>query len=261
MTYLINKKISLAVLISTSISYFIDAKNCKHVPIDNNLIEQEPHKSKTVSSAARKRKSSGIKKKPTTIIQMPEKELVNLQKKAVHEKNFPLAIKCLERRIKLNTNPEILANLIFELGELQLAFNKLESCIRTFNQFKQEFPGHKEIEEAYYKPCVASFLNTLGSEKDQTNTETAINLANEYLNHPIQFNKYRSEVETLKQQALKQKAIHELMICESYIKQGHVPAAKRRLAYVEKEFIDLPEINSQVLALREKVYAHEKNIS
>ncbi|RTL04292.1 outer membrane protein assembly factor BamD [Candidatus Dependentiae bacterium] len=253
-------KITLAIIISTSTYYVIYTKETKD-PISNSPIEKIPGKSKKISSAIRKRKSSGIKKKPLTIMQMPEDELVQLQKNAALERDFPLAIKCLERRMKLNTNPETLANLIFELGQLQFEFNKLEPCIKTLNEFKKKFPGHIEIEEAHYKVCVASFLNTLGSEKDQTNTDIAINLANEYLDHPTNFKKYRSEVETLKQQTLKQKATHELMICESHIKTGHLAGAKRRLAYLEQEFSNIPEINSQVLALHEKVYSHKKNIS
>lgn len=212
----------------------------------------------TLTKKARKR-SAGQKKKNTTLKQMDELELKSVQQEAVSKKNFSLAIKCLERRMRLSTNPEALANLIFELGEMQFEFGKLDLSIVTLTDFKKRFPGHKDIEEAHYKTCVASILNTLGSERDQTNTDLAINIANEYLNHPAHFAKYRCEVEAFKQQALKQKANHEIMVCEFHKKRGHLTAAKRRIDYIEKEFLtDLPELNSQILALKDECVALEQ---
>jgi outer membrane assembly lipoprotein YfiO len=215
-------------------------------------------KNKKSTTLARKRTAVN-KKKNTTLKQMDEIELTKVQQEANEKKNFPLAIKCLERRMRLSTNGEMLANLIFELGEVQFEFGKLDLAIITLNDFKKRFPGHKDIEEAHYKTCVASILNTLGSERDQTNTDIAINFANEYLNHPAQFQKYRSEVEAFKKQALTEKANHELMVCKFYKKQGHLTAAKKRAEYLENEFLtDLPEINSQILALKEEFSSPEK---
>jgi outer membrane protein assembly factor BamD (BamD/ComL family) len=212
----------------------------------------EPHTKSTLIKKARKR-SAGQKKKNTTLKQMDEIELKLLQQEAVSKKNFSSAIKCIERRMRLSTNSETLANLIFELGGMQFEFGKLDLTITTLNDFKKRFPGHKDIEEAHYKTCVASILNTLGSERDQTNTDLAINFANEYLNHSAHFAKYRSEVEAFKQQALRQKANHELMICDFHKKRGQLTAVKKRVDYIEKEFLtDLPELASQILALKEE---------
>lgn len=262
MIYFLHKNIKLS-LILINILYVIETttKDLNQSSTDNESLGKTVPDVKKITNPRKRKSSIPIKKQPT-LMQMSDEELLNTQKKALAEKNFSLAIKCLERRMKLNTNPETLATLIFELGEIQFESGKLEASIITFNEFKKQFAGHKEIEEVYYKTCVASFLNILGSDKDQTNTDIAIKLADEYLAHQPQFTKYTSEVKAFKQQASEQKAHYELMICEFHKKRGSLKAVKKRLASLEKDFSDLlpPEINSQVLALKEELYQHEEKI-
>lgn len=248
------KKLILVMLIITTL--YVSTKET--TPLDVNHPPKETEK----ISNPRKRTTKGAKKAHRTLKQMPVDELAQLQKEAVQKKNFSLAIKCVEQRMKLVTNPADLADLIVELGELQFESGKLDLTIITLNQFKKEFPGHKEIEEVHYKTCVASFLNSVGSvDRDQTNTEHAIALANEYLAHPDHFKKYRTEVEKFREQALHERALHELNICKFHKKNGHIQASKKRLEYIEKEFgsMLLPELSSQILALKEEMYTIEHN--
>jgi outer membrane protein assembly factor BamD (BamD/ComL family) len=110
------------------------------------------------------------------------------------------------------------------------------------------------MEEAHYKSCLASFLSTLSIERDQTNTLETIKLANQYLEKSDYFDKYRYEIIEIKNKSIFKLADYELMICEFYKKKGNTQAAQKRLEYVEQQLVpELPELSSQVLALKQEI--------
>lgn len=86
--------------------------------------------------------------------------------------------------------------------------------------------------------------------RDQTNTEKAVVFANEYLNHPMHFMKYRTEVQSFKTEALKQSAHHEIMICESQKRHGHLKAAKSALNMLKNIFKRYSRPCRKILALK-----------
>lgn len=229
----------------------IEQKNSRstvQIASENNL--------KTQPKTLRKKKKNN---KKNTIKQLDIKELADLQYSALEKKDFSSAIKYLKMRMDRTTDPSMIAQLIFESGEINFEAGKFDQAIAIFEEFRKKFGSHHKIEDACYKLSLSGYLSMLDIHRDQTNTEKAVVLANDYLNHPMHFMKYRTEVQSFKTEALKKSAHHEIMICESQKRYGHLKAAKKRIEYVEKHFLkELPELAEKILALKNEFHLDDK---
>lgn len=196
-------------------------------------------------------------KKKRTVKQMNDQDLAQLQQKALEDKNYTSAIKVMEQRLKLATDPEVTAQLLYELGVLLFDSGQFEKAIIVFDDFKMRFKGHTNVEEAYYKSVLASYYVTLDAERDQSNTKRAIAHADSYLKAEHNFSKYTQEVASLRKQCFVKKADYEFNVCAFYKKRGAAKSAQQRLAHIQKELLpELPELSPKIAALEQELTMH-----
>jgi outer membrane assembly lipoprotein YfiO len=222
-------------------------------PVHVGQTETTVHSSKKSAKEVRARHSTSKNKRKTLIKKMNSDQLKELQQESVRKKNYSVAIKCLELRLKKTTEPEDVALILFELAEIQFDSGNLDTAIILYDDFKKRFAGHVHVEEAYYKSALAAYLTTLNSERDQTKTEKAIELADEYLQQTNTFTKYANEVVLMRSEEFQKLANHEFGICRFYKKRGNIKAVTKRLAHIEQKLLpELPALQTQLTAIRQE---------
>lgn len=176
-------------------------------------------------------------------------ELVEKRAKYIKDGHTDMVLKYTERMVKLCDDGKELATLTLEAGDMHFAKGNLTSAEQYYSEFSLIFQGNQKAEYASYKSIECSFKRTFDFNRDQTKTESTIEMANKFLEKPS-YTTYLKEVEQIRTDCYKKLAESEIYICDFYIKKPSLRSAERRLDTIKTEWLTkLPEIAPQVAQL------------
>jgi outer membrane assembly lipoprotein YfiO len=135
------------------------------------------------------------------------------------------------------------------------------SAAISYERFHEFYPSNKHAEYAKYRSLLAKFYLTLKTDCDQSETEHALSVCNDYLNTPT-YTKYRTDVHDIKQTCEHKLIDKEVYIFDFYLKQEQFEAAQKRLAYLRKTYLPMsPSLEPQLMYLECKLANKQKNQS
>jgi len=217
-------------------------------PIKQHMLASNSTKKK-ISKRKVPRKGLQGYKKYHTFSEMDFEELTVAKNQRLEEKNFDIAIKYLERMIKLCDSVNEKAALIIELADLLFMQQKYEESSKWFTEFIQLYPGNPKVEYASYKAIECASKQILSIDRDQSATEKALALADDFLKRDL-FTTYTKEVAEIRHTCQQTLAQNDCYVAEFYIKHKSYAAAERRLTNLRSEWVDkVPEIKAPLTTL------------
>jgi len=146
----------------------------------------------------------------------------------------------------------VLAGLYFKLGKYPAAYEMYEH----FNQF---YPASSKAEYAKYRAVLAKYYQTLKMDCDQTETEEATRLCQEYLNN-TDYRKYRTDVVDIQKTCEHKLVDKEVYVFNFYLRQGKYDAAEKRLETLRKTYLASNNaLDARLLYLESKLAKKQKN--
>jgi len=140
--------------------------------------------------------------------------------------------------------PNQIRKLKYKLALALYKDGKYEDAILELEDYITFYPTAPNIEEAYYYLIKAYLKISPDPWRDQTYTQKALKLINEFF---VNFtnSKYLPQIEELKEEALRKLAEHQLLIAKFYEDYGYYYPAALRYEYVLITFPN--EINEQIV--------------
>jgi len=186
--------------------------------------------------------------KSKKISDLEYKELKKEKERQIARGDKYLAIKYLERMAPLCSDLGERAAILLELADLLFETKHMVKAERLYLEFMNLFPGDERTEYAHYRALVCCFDQISDYYRDQTKTQEAVELAQQFLSRKEVFVKYTTEVVGILQQCHEKLLESEMNIFNFYLKQGKMLAAETRLKNIEKEYIALlPEQEPLIL--------------
>ena len=198
---------------------------------------------------SRLRKTYKKKTKKKTIRSMSYEELAAAKDRQLDNSNKESAIKYLEQMMKLCNDVQKLGAHLLELSDLLFDLGKFSQAALAYTEFSNLYPGSNDIEYALYRAILCTFYCTLDTERDQTKTEETVALADTFLGHDPEFNTYKKEVITIREQCYIKLVENEFDICNFYLNKKSYKAVNRRLDSLRNEWLEkLPDIEPRIIA-------------
>ncbi len=217
-------------------------------------LPSKPPKKLSGSKRYYKRRFGSVKEKKKILRDMSLQELETTKNTLVAENNKEIAVKYVERMLKLSKNVNQIAKLMIELADLFFDIGKLEKAELVYAQFTLLYPGNENIEYASYRAILCAFYSSLDAERDQSKTHDAINRADTFLEREDIFTIYSNEVKKIRTQCYHKIIDSEMSICSFYIHRGSLQAAQLRLDDVRKEWLlKAPDIETQLVTLQTEI--------
>lgn len=196
------------------------------------------------------RREHNLTNQSKTISQMNFCELKAAKELLLSKNNKQVAIKYVERMLKMCEEIAVISDLTIELADLYFDLGELTKAELLFTQFSRLYPGSKHIEYASYKAVLCSFYATLNSERDQTKTHHTIALADSFIERKDIFTKYAGEVTTIRTDCYKKAVESEVNIFNFYLNRNKIVSAQHRLTNIRKEWFEkFPEVDMQLTHL------------
>lgn len=208
----------------------------------------------------RAKRSKGKKEKARVFSEMTLAELKEARKKQQEAKNTEAVLKYTERMLRLAEDFEEGSALMLEYAGMLYDNGNIKKAGGLYSQFAELYPGNPHIEEALYKAVVCSFYNTLSFDRDQTETQNTITLADKFLGYST-FAQYRKQVLDIRLQCYQRIIQSELNVCDYYLKNKQPKAITKRLEHVRSKWLaKVPEYESQVLSYEIRLAELEGNV-
>lgn len=231
-------------IITVTVAYTQDIKISQEH--NKEIVATKKKESKRRKKDSDKVRKSGLHK---TYTDMTFDELVIAKDKKIAQKDYATALKYLEQLLKICTDIDKIALLMIEYADLLFDQGELSKASKIYTEFTNLYPGHEKHEYALYKATICSYYTTLSSDRDQTATETAISLAQNFLDNKA-YKVYVKEVTDIQQQCYKKIVKSELDICNFYLRQGNYNAAQQRVAQLKIDYIPkVPDIEADIIAM------------
>ncbi|KKP35885.1 MAG: hypothetical protein UR26_C0002G0187 [candidate division TM6 bacterium GW2011_GWF2_32_72] len=164
-------------------------------------------------------------------------ELNQLKNEYVDSKRYDLAIKCLERLEKLeDISRENLQKVRLEMADICFENGQLPKSAEYYKKYADFYPGSKNSEYATYKAILCKFYSTLSADRDQKQTEEALELADKFLERSSIYKEHADEVRKIKQQCQNKLFERDENIFNFYLNRGSNKAAIVRLENIKKTF-------------------------
>lgn len=148
--------------------------------------------------------------------------------------NIDMAVKIIDQMLRLCPNTDTETALFLELADLLYTNAKFEKALSMYKNFIIRYEGHPKFEYALFKSIQCCGFLLLDFDRDQTQTEEALALAEKYLSLPHCV-AHRSEVEKIKNDCIARLFSSEIYTIEFYAKMGKIPVAQSHLVYVKNE--------------------------
>lgn len=176
-------------------------------------------------------------------------ELKKNKENAVKAKDIPTAIKYLDAMRFACADHEMLKEIILELADLYAEQKEWTKAYKVYKEFILLYPGAARCDYAHYKAVTCNYELTLSFDRDQTETEETLKLAQQFFtDHPQ--SEYARAVKDLVVQCKQKLLESDSNIFSFYLKSNRFKAAQRRLDTIKKEYIpDLPTQTPYVIEL------------
>lgn len=189
---------------------------------------------------------------------MNYEELKEKRKEYIEANNMSIIIKYTERMLTLCQDVHAIANHLLELADAYFNDGSLLKAEAVYRQFVHLYGGSKKVEYATYKAVLCSFNRTLTHDRDQSKTESTIELCDEFLARDV-FTQYKDQVIAIRKDCYQKLADNEFYIVDFYMhparqnKKAALTAAQRRLKVLREEWLPkLPEIEMQLVAMEQR---------
>lgn len=116
----------------------------------------------------------------TTIADMNFTELLQRKNELILTGDYTMAIKYLERMLKLAENTDQIIYIMLEMAELLMQTRDYKKAEVLFRDFSRLYPGNEYAELAYRKAIECSWNQTLRFDRDQSKTEETLTLIQEF---------------------------------------------------------------------------------
>lgn len=116
----------------------------------------------------------------TTIADMNFTELLQRKNELILTGDYTMAIKYLERMLKLAENTDQIIYIMLEMAELLMQTRDYKKAEVLFSDFSRLYPGNEYAELAYRKAIECSWNQTLRFDRDQSKTEETLALIQEF---------------------------------------------------------------------------------
>lgn len=185
----------------------------------------------------------------TTISDMNFTELLQRKNELILTGDYTMAIKYLERMLKLAENTEQIIYIMLEMAELFMQTNDYKKAEVLFSDFTRLYPGSEYAELAYRKAIECSYNQTLRFDRDQSKTEETLALIEEFNTRKDIYSAYTidkvSEIKKLCDQKLAQSSIS---IAKNDLGLAKYKEVHKRVDDLRATIIvQLPEIEPQLL--------------
>ena len=126
-----------------------------------------------------------------------------------------LLVATYQHIIAKSKDPETVATHLIKLADLYFIDNNCEEAKKYYKKATMLYPGHPGIENARYREVMTHFLSSLNASRDQSATQTTINLGKKYL---VDFPQAEPErVRTIIAAAYKKLLQSELLVINFYL--------------------------------------------
>ena len=167
-------------------------------------------------------------------------ELITAKDYCIATDNKTQAILYLEQIITLATDQNTLKDIRLELADLYFDQGSISRASKMYTAYLGLYPGSEDRAYVHYRAILCRFYETLNADRDQTRTEEALILTQEYLNRVISdkelYMAYSTDVETIQKQCCKKLFDHDKGILEFYYKKGNFKAAQLHVAHMKKQY-------------------------
>lgn len=216
-------------------------------------------------------------------------ELEEGKQKLITERNYDTAIEYIKQQMYVATDTEAhhIPDLLLEMADLLYAKQDYDKAWKAYAQWALQYPGASkkivveaekasraiaievataadmladlatctQIEHARFRAVDAAFRCTEELDRDQTQTHTTVELADEFLKQRDRFITHRTAVEKIRTACYEKLIDSELNVCTFYRLQGNTQAVSTRLALIEEEYsVHYPTSKTRVLAYRATHY-------
>ena len=177
----------------------------------------------------------------------------------LEQKNSEHAIESLEQLVAQFPENQSISEYKLMLADLYFNTGNLASAHQMYDHYKEFYPSDPKVEFAYYRSLLSKFYQTLKVDCDQTDTEKAINLCQDYLNNTL-FGEYKNDVLDIQNTCERKLIDKEVYVFNFYLKKGKYDAAKNRIKYLQNTYLDKnPNLESRLLFLESKLAQREKD--
>lgn len=188
-------------------------------------------------------------------------QLVQRKNELILEGDYKLAVKYLDRMLKISENAEQPIFIMLELAELLMKTEQYAKAEKLFSEFIQLYPGNEYVEQAFVKAIHCSWQQTGTFDRDQTKTEETMALITRFESRRAICSAGNiasvAEVKYLCEQKLTD---NNMYIAKHYIGRGIFRSAHKRLDDVrQKDLCKIPHIEPQLLQLEVELAQAEKN--
>lgn len=188
-------------------------------------------------------------------------QIVQRKNELILEGDYKLAIKYLERALKLVDNADQPIFIMLELAELLMKSQQYPKAEKLFTEFIQLYPGSEYVEQAFVKAIRCSWEQTSTFDRDQTKTEETMALITRFESRQAICSENNiasvAEVKFLCEQKL---ASSNMYVAKHYIGRGIFRSAHKRLDDIrQKDLCKIPQIEPELLQLEIELAQGEKN--
>jgi outer membrane assembly lipoprotein YfiO len=190
---------------------------------------------------------------------MQADELAKKATSYADKKKYEEACSYLEELIaRFPDNPNI-SNYKIMLAELYFKDEKFEPAQILYDHFNQFYPADKQAEYSKYRSILSKFYQTLKTDCDQSDTEDAIKLCDEYVQN-TSFKKYRKEILDIQHTCESRLIDKEVYVFNFYVRDGKYDAARNRLKFLKDKYLaNNPALEARLLFLECKLAQKEKD--
>lgn len=206
-----------------------------------NIISSEIIKAET--EIEKKQDINEILKKQTK--DMDFNEAVAAKEYYEKEKDIDMIIKTAERIAAIASDQEITSKAILDLAKLYLEKENFDKAQKYASDYQIMYPGTNEAKEANYIEIKARYKASADHDRDQTNTQKVIEVADEYEKNYKDDTQYLDEIKTMKSESYKKLLEHEICVINLYLSRydyfGSVSAlkgAKKRIEYIKEKLLN-----------------------
>lgn len=220
---------------------------------------------------------------------MSYQELEEGKQKHIADRAYDVAIDYGKQQMAVYTDAEaqFVPDVLLEMADLLYAKKDYDKAWKAYAHWALQYPGATkkivveaenaqraialefaqamesiadlvtctQIEHARYRATDAAFRCTQDIDRDQTQTQVTIELADEFLKQQKLFITHHAAINTIRTACYEKLIASELGICSFYRLQGNTKVVEARLALIEEEYATpFPESKNLVVAYRTAHY-------
>ena len=181
--------------------------------------------------------------------------------KLVASGNYTVALKYLERMVKLCDDINELEMLHLELADTQKACAHYDIASALYTQFVQGYPGSNHTQYALYQAIECTHQRILDADRDQANTHKTIELADQFLEKEKPDTALYAKAVQIRDTCYKRLIKSEYKIYSFYLNDGKFKQAERRLASLRETWIEkMPQLEPELLVKEYELAKKQQNL-